>query len=228
MPFIVKATDQKTGIVAWLAAVDTRGLHTLATRQLAETYLSLEDAEAAISDTRHTSLLRISCSQSNPIAESRSKPRNSPLEWRHERIDPQAEEIAPAPACGHDAVRCMRRAISIWPAWRGDCRSDFWILLRDAQAGLGIDSFSTQLTPLSSKLPCRAPKIAFQARTLPGEGTSRSWVAGQFELLSAKGSPAKVAEEGKPASEYHECSSQGDQFPRLNGNAHGRDEDAHE
>ena len=54
MRFIVKATDQKTGIVAWLAAVDTRGLHTLATRQLAETYLSVEDAEAAISDMRHT------------------------------------------------------------------------------------------------------------------------------------------------------------------------------
>ena len=54
MPFIVKATDHKTGIVAWLAAVDTRGLHTLATRQLAETYLSVEEAKAAISDTRHT------------------------------------------------------------------------------------------------------------------------------------------------------------------------------
>ena len=54
MPFLVKATDQKTGIVAWLAAVDTRGLHTLATRQLAETYLSVEEAEAAISDTQKT------------------------------------------------------------------------------------------------------------------------------------------------------------------------------
>jgi hypothetical protein len=54
MPFIVKATDQKTGIVAWLAAVDTRGLHTLATRQLAETFLSVEDAETAISDTQQT------------------------------------------------------------------------------------------------------------------------------------------------------------------------------
>jgi hypothetical protein len=54
MPFIVKATDQKTGIVAWLAAVDTRGLHTVATRQLAETYLSVEDAEAAISEIRQT------------------------------------------------------------------------------------------------------------------------------------------------------------------------------
>jgi hypothetical protein len=54
MPFIVKATDQKTGIVAWLAAIDTRGLHTLATRQLAETYLSVEEAETAISDTQQT------------------------------------------------------------------------------------------------------------------------------------------------------------------------------
>ena len=55
MPFIVKATDQKTGIVAWLAAVDTRGLHTLATRQLAETYLSLEDARGR--DQRHAAHL---------------------------------------------------------------------------------------------------------------------------------------------------------------------------
>ena len=52
MPFIVKVTDQKTGIVAWLAAVDTRGLHTLATRQWTETYLSVEDAKAAISNTQ--------------------------------------------------------------------------------------------------------------------------------------------------------------------------------
>jgi hypothetical protein len=54
MPFIVRATDQKTGIVAWLAAVDTRGLHTLATRQMAEMFLSVEDAETAISDTQQT------------------------------------------------------------------------------------------------------------------------------------------------------------------------------
>jgi hypothetical protein len=53
MSFVVKATDQKTGIVAWLATVDTRGLRTLATRQMAETFLSVEDAEAAISDTQH-------------------------------------------------------------------------------------------------------------------------------------------------------------------------------
>jgi hypothetical protein len=54
MPFIVKATDQKTGIVAWLAAVDTRGIRTLATRRMAETFLSVEDAEAAISDIQKT------------------------------------------------------------------------------------------------------------------------------------------------------------------------------
>jgi len=54
MPFIVKAADQKTGIVAWLGEVDTRGFHTFATRQMAETYLTVEDAEAAISDTRQT------------------------------------------------------------------------------------------------------------------------------------------------------------------------------
>jgi hypothetical protein len=53
MPFIVKATDKTTGIVAWIATVDTRGLRTLATRRMAETFLSVEDAEAAISDTRH-------------------------------------------------------------------------------------------------------------------------------------------------------------------------------
>jgi|HubBroStandDraft_1064217.scaffolds.fasta_scaffold2375501_1 hypothetical protein len=54
MPFIVKATDQKTGIVAWLAEVDTRGFHTVATRQMAETFLTVEDAEAAISDIQQT------------------------------------------------------------------------------------------------------------------------------------------------------------------------------
>jgi hypothetical protein len=54
MPFIVKATDQKTGIVAWLAAIDTRGLHTLGTRPMAEAYPSVEDAETAIRDTQQT------------------------------------------------------------------------------------------------------------------------------------------------------------------------------
>jgi hypothetical protein len=54
MPFVVKASDQETGIVSWLAEIDTRGFHTFATRQMAETFLTAEDAEAAISDTRQT------------------------------------------------------------------------------------------------------------------------------------------------------------------------------
>jgi hypothetical protein len=52
MPFIVKATDQKTGIVAWIAPVDTRGIRTLATRQMAEIFQSAEDARTAIRDTQ--------------------------------------------------------------------------------------------------------------------------------------------------------------------------------
>jgi hypothetical protein len=38
----------------WLAAVDTRGLHTLATRQMAEIFPSVEDAQAAINETQQT------------------------------------------------------------------------------------------------------------------------------------------------------------------------------
>jgi hypothetical protein len=54
MPFIVKATDKATGIVAWVAPVDTRGLHTLATRQMAEIFPSVEDAQTAINETQQT------------------------------------------------------------------------------------------------------------------------------------------------------------------------------
>jgi hypothetical protein len=48
MAFVVNATS-KTGNVSWLAVADERGFHTLATRQLAETFPSVEEAQSAIS-----------------------------------------------------------------------------------------------------------------------------------------------------------------------------------
>jgi hypothetical protein len=47
MAFVVKATSQ-TGNVTWLAFADERGFHTLATRQMAEIFPSVEDAQSAI------------------------------------------------------------------------------------------------------------------------------------------------------------------------------------
>jgi hypothetical protein len=48
MAFVVKATSQ-TGNVTWLAFADERGYRTLATRQMAEIFPSVEDAQSAIS-----------------------------------------------------------------------------------------------------------------------------------------------------------------------------------
>jgi hypothetical protein len=47
MAFVVKATSQ-TGNVTWLAFADERGFRTLATRQMAEIFPSVEDAQSAI------------------------------------------------------------------------------------------------------------------------------------------------------------------------------------
>jgi hypothetical protein len=47
MAFVVKATSQ-TGNVTWLAAADERGFRTFATRQMAELFQSVEDAQGAI------------------------------------------------------------------------------------------------------------------------------------------------------------------------------------
>jgi hypothetical protein len=52
MPFIVKATNKKTGNEAWLAVADGRGFHMLATREMAATFETVEDAKTAIKETR--------------------------------------------------------------------------------------------------------------------------------------------------------------------------------
>jgi hypothetical protein len=49
MAFVVKATS-KSGNVTWLAFADERGFHKFGTRQMAETFRSVEDAEIAISN----------------------------------------------------------------------------------------------------------------------------------------------------------------------------------
>jgi hypothetical protein len=56
MPFIVKATNKTTRNEAWIAAADERGFRTLATRKTAAMFTSLEEAQAAISDTRRALL----------------------------------------------------------------------------------------------------------------------------------------------------------------------------
>jgi hypothetical protein len=55
MPFVVKATS-KTGNVTWIASADERGFHTFATRPMAETFASLEDAQIAISNIQRALL----------------------------------------------------------------------------------------------------------------------------------------------------------------------------
>jgi len=52
MPFIVKATNKKTGNEAWLAIADERGFHMLATREMAATFETVEDAKTVIKETR--------------------------------------------------------------------------------------------------------------------------------------------------------------------------------